>query len=118
MRPFLTLHDPATAKTYYNQGLWQYETFYMLLAKHAANMPSAFALRDSRLKLDWLSLQARVDALADDLAERGIGAGDRVSIWMSNRIEVMIASSPVPSLAWPATPRSTAAIPVARSSRF
>ncbi|MCQ9615445.1 long-chain fatty acid--CoA ligase [Paenalcaligenes niemegkensis] len=61
------------------------------MRKYAEQRPSAGALRDSRTFLDWSSLMARVDALADDLLSRGIGAGDRVSIWMSNRVEVIIA---------------------------
>ncbi|MER2534097.1 MAG: class I adenylate-forming enzyme family protein [Rhizobiaceae bacterium] len=90
MRPHLTLHDPTTARSYYEQGLWTSDTFYSLLRKHATHMPSAKALRDSRSHLDWRSLKARVDALADDFIERGIGAGDRVSVWMSNRIEAVV----------------------------
>lgn len=90
MRPYLTLHDPATSRAYYEAGLWAGDTFYTLLAKHAAQMPSGMALRDGDNRLDWQSLKARVDALADDFVEREIGAGDRVSIWMSNQIEVVI----------------------------
>ncbi len=90
MRPYLTLHDPASSRKFYERGLWTDDTFYTLLQKHTSNMPSALALRDSRNQLDWRSLKARVDALADDFMERGIGAGDRVSIWMSNRAEVII----------------------------
>ena len=90
MRPYLTLHDPATARGYYEAGLWSDDTFYTLLARHAAQMPSAIALRDGENRLDWQSLKARVDALADDFAERGIGVGDCVSIWMSNRIEAVV----------------------------
>uniref|UniRef100_UPI0033413646 class I adenylate-forming enzyme family protein n=1 Tax=Castellaniella defragrans TaxID=75697 RepID=UPI0033413646 len=90
MRPYLTLHDPASSQKFYEQGLWTHDTFYTLLQKHASRMPSANALRDSRNLLDWRSLKARVDALADNFMERGIGPGDRVSVWMSNRIEVII----------------------------
>lgn len=91
MRPFLTLHDPAAGRRFYEQGLWTPDTFYMLLRTHEARAPSAGALRDSRNFLDWRSLKARVDAFADDLLARGIGSGDRVSIWMSNRVEAVIA---------------------------
>jgi len=91
MRPYLTLHDPATARDYYEQELWTNDTFYSLLREHAARTPSAMAVRDGKNHLDWLSLKARVDALADDFIDHGIGAGDRVSIWMSNRIEGIIA---------------------------
>lgn len=91
MRPFLTLHDPQTAQRYYGAGLWTADTFYSLLADHAKRRPNAKALRDGRAHVDWRTLKARVDAFADDLGEHGIVAGDRISIWMSNRIEAIVA---------------------------
>lgn len=91
MRPFLTLHDPETARRHYEAGLWKRDTFYSLMAGHAAHAPRAKALRDSGNWLDWTTLKARVDAMADDFLEKGIGAGDRVSIWMGNRVEAIIA---------------------------
>jgi acyl-CoA synthetase len=91
MSPFLTLHDPATARAHYAAGLWQGDTFYSLLARHADRRPDATALRDGRSAFDWRRLKARVDALADDLVAHGLAAGDRLSIWMSNRSEAVIA---------------------------
>ena len=90
MPPFLTLHDPATARAYYGDRLWSEDTFYSLLANHAEQAPDAVALRDGRAQLDWRCLKARVDAMADDLVETGLTVGDRVSIWMSNRVEAII----------------------------
>lgn len=91
MRPFLTLHDPARARSYYERGLWRDDTFYTLLADHAGHSPDAIALRDGRCALSWASVKARADAFADDLREVGIGAGDRVSAWTSNRADTVIA---------------------------
>ncbi len=91
MRPFLTLHHPAQAKRYYDEGLWHPETFYGLMARHAAARPSAIALKDGRRALTWSELRAAVDALAADLRARGLAGGDRVSLWMSNRVEAVIA---------------------------
>ena len=90
MRPFLTLHDPAQARRYYDQGLWRDETFYDLLAAHATNRGSAPALRDGRQTLTWSALQAWVDGAAADLAAAGVEAGDRVSLWLSNRVEAVV----------------------------
>ncbi len=90
MKRFLTLHDPRSARRFYEAGLWRDDTFYTLLRDHAASRPDDMALRDGRIELDWRSLKARVDALADDLVERGLIAGDRISIWMSNRVEAVI----------------------------
>ena len=91
MKPFLTLHDPQTARRHYEAGLWRDATFYTLLARNAARRPDAMALREGRTRLDWRGLKARVDAMADDFVGREIGAGDRVSICMSNRAEAVIA---------------------------
>ncbi len=90
MKPFLTLHDPRDARDYYARDLWQNDTFYSLMAAQAADRPEAVALRDGRVTLDWMSLKARVDAMADSLSDAGIYAGDRISIWMSNRAEAVI----------------------------
>jgi acyl-CoA synthetase len=91
MRPFLTLHDPAKSKSYYDAGLWTSDTFWSLLAANAARHPDAHALRDGRARLDWRTLKARVDAMAADLLAQDLCAGDRISIWMSNRVEAIIA---------------------------
>lgn len=90
MKPYLTLHDPATARAYYDAGLWTKDTFYTLLEGHCRERPEDPALRDGLVSLSWLELKARVDAMADNLLSHGIGAGDRVAIWMSNRVEAMI----------------------------
>jgi acyl-CoA synthetase len=90
MRPFLTLHDPQTSQSYYTRGLWTDDTFYSLLTENAEQFPDSMALRDGRQRLDWRTLKARVDALADDFVNRELTSGDRISIWMSNRIEAVI----------------------------
>jgi acyl-CoA synthetase len=90
MRPFLTLHDPSAARSYYGAGLWRDDTFYSLLAAHAAERPEDLAFRDGRHSLTWRALKARVDAMADSFVDHDIGAGDRISIWMSNRVEAVV----------------------------
>jgi acyl-CoA synthetase len=90
VRPFLTLHHPAAARDYYAKGLWRPETFYALLARHAAERGSAIAFQDGRCSLSWTELQAWVDGVAADFRARGFAGGDRVSIWMSNRAEAVV----------------------------
>ncbi|MEP9377372.1 class I adenylate-forming enzyme family protein [Aquabacter sp. CN5-332] len=90
MRPFLTLHHPAAAQRYYAEGVWQKDTFYDLLARHAAGRPNAFALQDGTRKLTWEELRRRVDGMAAELRAYGLTGGDRVSIWAANRIEAVI----------------------------
>lgn len=90
MRPFLTLHHPAKARRYYADGLWANETFYDLLHRHAATHPDAPALRDGSRVWTWGEVLARVDGAAAALNDLGIVGGDRVSIWMSNKLEAII----------------------------
>jgi acyl-CoA synthetase len=91
MRPFLTLHHPAAARRHYAEGLWQTDTFYSLLSRHADERPQAPALRDSRHRLTWSEVRAWADGVAADLAGQGLAGGDRISIWLSNRVEAVIA---------------------------
>lgn len=90
MKPFLTLHDPARAATYYELGIWKTDTFYTLLMKHAEERGDQLAIRDGRQQLSWGEFKARVDAMADDFVAQGLVAGNRVSIWMSNKIEAVV----------------------------
>jgi acyl-CoA synthetase len=91
VRPFLTLHHPADARRHYEQGIWRPDTFYSLLAGHAAERPDALALQDGRRSLTWAELRAGVDGLGADFHNKGLQGGDRVSIWMSNRVEAVVA---------------------------
>jgi acyl-CoA synthetase (AMP-forming)/AMP-acid ligase II len=90
MRPFLTIHHPATARVFYERGLWKNDTFYGLLAAHAEQRPNAVALQDGHYKLTWTELRQWVDGVAADLAQYGLVRGDRVSIWMSSRVHVIV----------------------------
>src|ERR1700732_2425039 len=85
----LTLHDPAWARRYYAEGLWRKDTLYTLLCGHAARRPEAFAVRDSRRRLSWGELRGMVDAVAADLDEAGLKRGERVAVWLSNRVEAV-----------------------------
>src|SRR5262249_29921335 len=92
----LTLHDPAAARRYYAEGLWRDDTLYALLAKHAAERPEAFALRDATRRLTWAALREMVDAVAGDLHQAGLKRGERVAVWLPNRVEaatVLLACS-------------------------
>jgi acyl-CoA synthetase len=91
MRPYLTLHDPARAKSYHDAGLWGSETFYALMARHARERPAAAALRDGKGQLTWGELQLSVDALAADLVAAGLVPGDVVSLWMGNGVDAVVA---------------------------
>ncbi len=86
----LTLHDPAAARRYYADGLWQDDTFYTLLQRHTRQRSGAFALRDSARRLTWAELLTAVDAVAADLDHAGLKRGERVAVWLPNRVEAVI----------------------------
>ncbi len=90
MRPFLTLHHPAAARRHYAAGLWQDDTLYDLVARHAAERPDAPAVRDATRQLSWRALQAWVDGTASRFRAIGLSPGDRVSVWMSSRLEALV----------------------------
>ena len=91
MRPFLTLHHPAAARRYYAEGRWRQETVYGLLARHAAERGGAIALVDGRRRLSWAELLQWVDSLGAEFRTRGLVGGDRVCLFMSNRVEAVVA---------------------------
>ncbi len=90
MRPFLTLHHPVRARRYYASGSWSRETFYDLLAAHAAARPDVPALRDGSRTLTWRQVLAWVEGVSAETRRLGLAGGDRVSIWMSNRLEAVL----------------------------
>jgi acyl-CoA synthetase len=85
----LTLHDPEAAARYYAEELWRNDTLYTLLCDHAARRPHDFALRDGAQRLSWAQLQAMVDAVAADLDAVGLKRGERVAVWLPNRVEAV-----------------------------
>ncbi len=91
MRPYLTLHDPEQARAWYRDGLWTDDTPWSLLTRHASERPQAVALRDGRSRLTWTQLLERTETLAGVLERRGLVTGDRVSVWMSDRVEPVLA---------------------------
>ena len=90
MNTILTLHDPQTAREYYASGVWRPDTMYTLLAGHARTRPRAFALRDSTQRITWSQLLMWVDVLAAELHAAGLRRGQRVSVWLPNRVEVVV----------------------------
>jgi len=90
LNTLLTLHDPATARRYYEDGVWTSDTFYSLVVDNAARNPDGFALRDAHRRLTWSEVLAWTDAFAADLHEAGVHVGERVSIWLPNCVESVI----------------------------
>ena len=92
MSPLLTLHNPSQASAHYAAGHWRDDTLYGLLCHHAQARPNRYALRDSTRRLTWRELADWVDVIARDLHEAGLKHGDRVSVWLPNRVETVVVA--------------------------
>ncbi|MDA9987861.1 acyl--CoA ligase [Luminiphilus sp.] len=90
MNKILTLTDTQTAEQYYAEKLWQSETLYLLMRRNADVTPNAFALSDPHKRITWAATAQWVDSVAASLKDAGLSTGDRVSIWLPNRIEAII----------------------------
>jgi acyl-CoA synthetase len=90
MARLLTLHHPSEAREYYAAGLWQRSSLYDLVNRWAIERGDSPALRDASRRLTWSQFKAEVDTVAEVLRESGLMAGERVSVWMSNRIEAVV----------------------------
>jgi fatty-acyl-CoA synthase len=74
------------------------------IARHAHAQPDAVYLRFEGRSITWSRLEQRVTAVAAELARRGVGAGDRVAIMMTNRpefLETMFAANALGAIAVP-----------------
>jgi acyl-CoA synthetase len=90
MNTVLTLLDPQQARAYYASGVWQDDTLYSRLKKHADSRPDDHAMRDSGRRLTWAQALQWADAVAADLEQAGLRKGSRVSVWLPNRIEALL----------------------------
>jgi fatty-acyl-CoA synthase len=74
------------------------------IARHAHTKPDAVYLRFEGRSTTWSQLEQRVTAVAAAMARRGVGAGDRVAIMMTNRpefLETMFAANALGAIAVP-----------------
>ncbi len=90
MSTVLTLHDPQVARAYYAKRWWREDTLYSLLRRHAQERPDGYALRDARRRLTWAGLLRWVDALAARMQAIGLKRGQRVCVWLPNRVEAVV----------------------------
>jgi len=74
------------------------------IARHAHAKPDAVYLRFEGRSVTWSQLHQRVSAIAAAMSQRGVGAGDRVAIMMTNRpefLETMFAVNALGAIAVP-----------------
>ena len=74
------------------------------IARHAHEKPGAVYLRFEGRTITWAQIHERVSGLAAALRERGVRAGDRVAIMMTNRpefLETMFAANALGAIVVP-----------------
>jgi acyl-CoA synthetase len=87
----LSLLSKAMLDSYTQAGFWRNDTIYGLAAGHAQATPDAVALRDGAGGMTYREAVAAADALARDMAARGVRPGQRVAVWLPSRVETAIA---------------------------
>ncbi len=90
MNTTLTLLDIELARSFYERGWWRGDTLYTLLKAWAERTPDRFALRDTNWRLTYRAALEWIDAIAWDLHNCGLRAGDRVSVWLPSRLETAL----------------------------
>ena len=76
----------------------------------AARQPTAPAWCDAERRCDFSQAEERIARLASVLAGRGVGAGDRVALWLGNRgatLEALFAAARLGAIALPLNARLT-----------
>src|SRR5580704_13716189 len=87
----LTLLSAELLEQYHAAGHWRDDTIYSLVRDHARRAPDRLALRERTRRVDYAGLLDTADALAADLAARGVRPGERVLVWLPSRIESVVA---------------------------
>jgi acyl-CoA synthetase (AMP-forming)/AMP-acid ligase II len=94
----------ADLSAVHNAGAW--------VARWAMRRPQRLAWADDRRSLCWAEAEERVARLVAWLADTGVGAGDRVALWLGNRtatLEGLFASARLGAIAIPVNGRLTPA---------
>jgi acyl-CoA synthetase len=86
----LSLQDVERARQFYAAGYWRSDTLYRLFCASAERTPERFVLRDINARLTFRAAREWADALARDLHDAGLRAGDRVSVWLPSRVETAL----------------------------
>ena len=87
----LSLQSAKKVARYTAAGWWRDETIYAVARRHAERSPDAYAVRDRLQRLTYAQLVTAADALAHDLAGKGVRRGERVLVWLPSRAEALVA---------------------------
>jgi acyl-CoA synthetase (AMP-forming)/AMP-acid ligase II len=75
---------------YYETGLWKDLTLFQIIRNIAERTPEKTAVREKYRSLTYEELLQSAISFAGTLAEIGLGAGDKLAVWLPNRLETII----------------------------
>ena len=87
----LTLFSLDRHQEYYRSGFWRDDTLYALVKAHAERAPDRIAICSAEGNLSYRALIAEADAFANELANKGVAAGQRVAVWLPSRPQTIMA---------------------------
>lgn len=88
--------DPERARRYHASGQWRDETIAQRIAAVTAAMPDKIAVRDaSGAALSYRELDGQASRLAGFLQERGVTAGDIVTVCQPNWCQTVVVFSAI-----------------------
>lgn len=83
---------PDRRAHYLAEGWWDDATLAARVVRHAAERPDALAVVDAAGEHTYATIAAAAGSVASALRERGVAAGDVVSIQLPNRVEGVVAA--------------------------
>lgn len=87
----LTLLSGRDIERFTRSGFWGEDTIYRVVLQHARRNTERVAIRERERTATYGELIMAADRLAADLHAAGVGAGDRVAVWLPSRIETAVA---------------------------
>ena len=88
--PKITIHSAEQQRRYRAAGFWRDETIFQIVQGHAEQAPDRFAARDRYRRLTYRQLVEAAQRLATDLSENGVEPGQKVAVWLPNRLETVV----------------------------
>jgi acyl-CoA synthetase (AMP-forming)/AMP-acid ligase II len=86
----LTLLSQDRLQDSYASGYWRNDSIFSLVRQHCDTTPDRIAVRDRWNSLSYRELFERAESVAQEFADAGLKQGDRVTVWLSSRIETAI----------------------------
>jgi acyl-CoA synthetase (AMP-forming)/AMP-acid ligase II len=86
----ITGPDKELVRRFYDSGFWQDQTVYQTVLNKAEQFADKIAIEDKYRSLSYAELLQSVDSFAKVLEESGLNRGEKIALWLPNRLETVI----------------------------